>query len=135
MELEKILSNWLPIFLSLLALVKILKTWLKKFEKKIEENYQEKADYESLLRTIGKMQKTLDGNSKALDINSGGTLALLRFRLKEEISLAIARGYTTVPEYEVISDMYSAYKSMGGNHTIVHMFEDYHALEVRKGEN
>ena len=132
METLQILSIIITLILGFYSLGKILKAWLKNFEKRIEENYQEKADYESLLRTIGKMQKTLDGNSKALDINSGGTLALLRFRLKEEISLAIARGYTTVPEYEVISDMYSAYKSMGGNHTIGHMFEDYHALEVRK---
>ena len=135
METLQILSIIITLILGFYSLGKILKAWLKNFEKRIEENYQEKADYESLLKTIGKMQKTLDGNSKALDINSGGTLALLRFRLKEEISLAIARGYTTVPEYEVISDMYSAYKSMGGNHTIGHMFEDYHALEVRKGEN
>ena len=135
METLQLISIILTLILGFYSLGKKIKSWLNVFEKAVEEKYQEKADYENLLRTIGKMQKTLDGNSKALDINSGGTLALLRFRLKEEISLAIARGYTTVPEYEVISDMYSAYKSMGGNHTIGHMFEDYHALEVRKGEN
>lgn len=131
MELERVLSNWIPIFLGVVALLKILNVWLKKFEKKIEKSYQERVDDKSLHDSIRKIEKRLD----SLDANADGTLALLRFRLKEEISLAIARGYTTVPEYEVISDMYSAYKSMGGNHTIGHMFEDYHALEVRKGEN
>lgn len=131
MELERILSSWVPIFLGLIGLTKILKVWLKEFEKKIEEKYQEKAEDESLHDSIREIEKRLD----ALDANADGTLALLRFRLKEEISLALSRGYTTVPEYEVISEMYSAYKNMGGNHTIGHMFEDYHALEVRKGEN
>lgn len=130
MELERILTNWIPIFLGVIALLKIIKAWLKDFEKTIEKNYQEKADDKSLHESIREIEKRLD----ALDANADGTLALLRFRLKEEISLALSRGYTTVPEYEVISEMYSAYKKMGGNHTIGHMFEDYHALEVRKGE-
>lgn len=130
MELEKLLSNWIPIFLSLIALAKILKTWLKDFEKKIEDKYQEKAEDESLRDSIRKIEKRLD----ALGANADGTLALLRFRLKEEISIALARGYTTVSEYEVISEMYSAYEALGGNHTIKHMYEDYKKLEIRKDE-
>lgn len=130
MELEKLLSNWIPIFLGVIALLKIIKAWLKEFEKKIEESYKEKVEDKSLHASIREIEKRLD----ALGANATGTLALLRFRLKEEISLALSRGYTTVAEYEVISEMYTAYKKMGGNHTIGHMFEDYHALEVRKGE-
>lgn len=135
MELERILSNWLPIFLSLLALAKILKAWLKDFEKKIEEKYQEKADYESLIETIKKLQIVSDENAKALSIDAQGTLALLRFRLKEEISTARTRGYTTDTEYEVISGLYGAYKALGGNHFISHMFEDYNELKIKRGEN
>ncbi len=135
MELEKILSNWLPIFLSLIALAKILKTWLKDFEKKIEEKYQEKADYEGLLLKVKDIQKKVDSSFKAQGANSQGTLALLRYRLKEEISIAVSRGYTSDAEYEVISDMYAAYKLLGGNHTVSHMFEDYEKLEIKKGEN
>lgn len=135
MELERILSNWLPIFLSLLALAKILKTWLKDFEKKIEEKYQEKADYEGLLETIEKLQVAADENAKSLGLGSQGTLALLRYRLKEEISLAIARGYTTDTEYEVISGLYAAYEPLGGNHFITHQFKEYNKLPIQKGEN
>lgn len=130
MELERILSNWIPIFLGVIALLKIIKVWLKDFEKTIEKNYQEKADDKSLHESIREIEKRLD----ALGANADGTLALLRFRLKEEISLALSRGYTTVAEYEVISEMYTAYKALGGNHTIKHMFEDYQELEVKKGE-
>ncbi len=135
MELERILSNWLPIFLSLLALAKILKTWLKDFEKKIEEKYQEKADYEGLLETIEKLQVAADENAKALGLGSQGTLALLRYRLKEEMTLALARGYTTNTEYEVISGLFSAYEPLGGNHFITHQFKEYNRLPIRKGEN
>lgn len=130
MELEKILSNWIPIFLGVIALLKIIKAWLKDFEKKIEESYKEKVEDKSLHDSIREIKKRLD----ALGANADGTLALLRFRLKEEISLALSRGYTTVAEYEVISEMYAAYKALGGNHTIKHMFEDYEELETRKGE-
>lgn len=130
MGLEKILSNWIPIFLGVIALLKIIKAWLKDFEKTIEKNYQDKANDKSLHDSIREIEKRLD----ALGANADGTLALLRFRLKEEISLALSRGYTTVAEYEVISEMYAAYKALGGNHTIKHMFEDYEELETRKGE-
>lgn len=130
MELERVLSNWIPIFLGVVALLKILNVWLKKFEKKIEKSYQERVDDKSLHDSIRKIEKRLD----SLDANADGTLALLRFRLKEEISLALSRGYTTVAEYEVIADMYNAYKNMGGNHTVSHMFEDYEELDIRKGE-
>lgn len=130
MELEKILTNWIPIFLGVIALLKIIKAWLKEFEKKIEESYKEKVEDKSLHASIREIEKRLD----ALGANATGTLALLRFRLKEEISLALSRGYTTVAEYEVISEMYAAYKALGGNHTIKHMFEDYEELETRKGE-
>lgn len=130
MELEKVLSNWVPIFLGLIGLAKILKVWLKEFEKKIEEKYQERAEDESLHDSIREIEKRLD----SLDANADGTLALLRFRLKEEISIALARGYTTVSEYEVISEMYAAYEALGGNHTIKHMYEDYKKLEIRKDE-
>lgn len=130
MELEKILSNWIPIFLGVIALLKIIKAWLKEFEKKIEESYKEKVEDKSLHASIREIEKRLD----ALGANATGTLALLRFRLKEEISLALSRGYTTVAEYEVISEMYAAYKALGGNHTIKHMFEDYEELETRKGD-
>lgn len=135
MEAIQILSVAIPILLGFYSLGKILKVWLKNFEKKIEERYQAKADYDSLLKTIEKLQKASDENFKMLGIESQGTLALLRYRLKEEISLAMERGYTTTTEYEVIADMYSAYKALGGNHTLTHMFEDYGDLEIRKGGN
>lgn len=130
MELERVLSNWIPIFLGVVALLKILNVWLKKFEKKIEKSYQERVDDKSLHDSIRKIEKRLD----SLDANADGTLALLRFRLKEEISLALSRGYTTVAEYEVIADMYNAYKNMGGNHFITHQFEEYNKLKIQKGE-
>lgn len=130
MELERVLSNWIPIFLGVVALLKILNVWIKKFEKKIEKSYQERVDDKSLHDSIREIEKKL----VELDANADGTLALLRYRLKEEISLAISRGYTTAIEYEVLADMYNAYRNMGGNHTVSHMFEDYEELDIRKGE-
>ena len=134
MGILQILSIILPILIGFFSLGKILKVWLKNFEKRIEERYQEKTDYKCLHNTIRDIEKTLDANAKALTINSDGTLALLRYRLKEEISLAMTRGYTTTTEYEVITDMYTAYKALGGNHTIKHLFDDYQKLSIKKGE-
>lgn len=131
MEAVQILSVAIPILLGFYSLGKILKVWLKNFKKQIEERYQAKADYDSLLKTIEKLQEASDETFKMLGIESQGTLALLRYRLKEEISLAMERGYTSAAEYEVISDMHSAYKALGGNHTIHHLYDDYCDLDIR----
>lgn len=135
METLQILSIILTLVLGLYSLGKKIKAWLRDFEKKIEEKYQEKADYEGLLETIEKLQVAADENAKALGLGSQGTLALLRYRLKEEMTLALARGYTTDTEYEVISGLYSAYEPLGGNHFITHQFKEYNKLPIRKGEN
>lgn len=135
METLQILSIILTLVLGLYSLGKKIKAWLRDFEKTVEEKYQEKADYEGLLETIEKLQVAADENAKALGLGSQGTLALLRYRLKEEISLAIARGYTTDTEYEVISGLYAAYEPLGGNHFITHQFKEYNKLPIQKGEN
>lgn len=135
METLQILSIILTLVLGLYSLGKKIKAWLRDFEKTVEEKYQEKADYEGLFETIEKLQVAADENAKALGLGSQGTLALLRYRLKEEISLAIARGYTTDTEYEVISGLYAAYEPLGGNHFITHQFKEYNKLPIQKGEN
>ena len=135
METLQILSIIVTLILGFYSLGKKIKAWLRDFEKTVEEKYQEKADYEALLETIKKLQIASDKNAKALSIDAQGTLALLRFRLKEEISTARTRGYTTDTEYEVISGLYAAYKALGGNHFITHLFEEYNKLQIRKGEN
>ncbi len=135
METLQILSIILTLVLGLYSLGKKIKAWLRDFEKTVEEKYQEKADYEGLLATIEKLQVAADENAKALGLGSQGTLALLRYRLKEEMTLALARGYTTNTEYEVISGLFSAYEPLGGNHFITHQFKEYNKLPIRKGEN
>lgn len=135
METLQILSIILTLVLGLYSLGKKIKAWLRDFEKTVEEKYQEKADYEGLLATIEKLQVAADENAKALGLGSQGTLALLRYKLKEEMTLALARGYTTNTEYEVISGLFSAYEPLGGNHFITHQFKEYNKLPIRKGEN
>ena len=134
METLQILSIIVTLILGFYSLGKKIKAWLNVFEKTVEEKYQEKADYEALLETIEKLQEAADENAKALGLGAQGTLALLRYRLKEEMTLALARGYTTDTEYEVISGLYAAYKPLGGNHFITHQFEEYNKLKIQKGE-
>ena len=134
METLQILSIIVTLILGFYSLGKKIKSWLDVFEKNVEEKYQEKADYENLIETIKDLQKASDENAKTLSIDAQGTLALLRFRLKEEISTARTRGHTTDTEYEVISGMYAAYKALGGNHFITHLFEEYNKLQIRKGD-
>ena len=130
METLQIISIIITLILGFYSLGKILKAWLRNFERKIEERYKEETSDKNLHESVKRIEKRLE----ELDANADGTLALLRYRLKEEISLAISRGYTTAIEYEVLADMYNAYKNMGGNHTVSHMFEDYDELDIRKGE-
>lgn len=135
MQTLQLISIILTLVLGLYSLGKKIKSWLQVFEKTVEEKYQEKADYENLIETIEKLQEAADENAKAVGLGAQGTLALLRYRLKEEMTLALARGYTTDTEYEVISGLYAAYTPLGGNHFISHQFEEYNKLPIQKGEN
>lgn len=132
------IAGIISIILGLIALAGYIKKWLENFEKRIETKYQARIDDESehtalleLKDRLEELMKRLDASNDHLRDNSDGTLALLRYRLKEEITAALERGYTTLAEYEVITEMYRAYKNLGGNHTVEHMFEDYHELPMK----
>lgn len=132
------IAGIISIILGLIALAGYIKKWLENFEKRIEAKYQARIDDESehtalleLKERLEELMKRLDASNDHLRDNSDGTLALLRYRLKEEITAALERGYTTLAEYEVITEMYRAYKNLGGNHTVEHMFEDYHELPMK----
>lgn len=92
--------------------------------KKIQADYQARLEDSEFKSTLNRVNDQLMANSE-------GTLALLRFRLKEEMSKAIANNQTTLTEYEVTTDMFRAYKRLGGNHTVEHMYEDYQELPVK----
>ncbi|MGE9896741.1 hypothetical protein ACQQ97_07640 [Anaerovoracaceae bacterium SGI.195] len=134
----ELLTTIITLVIGFITIAGYIKKWLENFEKRIEAKYQARIDDESehtalleLKERLEELMKRLDASNDHLRDNSDGTLALLRYRLKEETTLALERGYTTLGEYEVITEMYRAYKNLGGNHTVEHMFEDYHELPMK----
>ncbi|XVG95805.1 hypothetical protein ACGCUP_00830 [Eubacteriales bacterium KG125] len=114
----------ISIVLGVITIIGVIIKCFRWAVKKIQDDYQSKLE-------DSEFKSTLNHVNEKLTANSEGTLALLRFRLKEEMSKAIANNQTTLTEYEVTTDMFRAYKRLGGNHTVEHMYEDYQELPVR----
>ena len=111
----------------ILGVIAIIGTIIKGFKwavEKIREDYKaelaDEWDHASICELMTK-----------LEANSAGTMALLRYRLRAEMKLAIARGHTTETEYADIKGMFEAYNNLGGNGTIAHLYEDYEELPMK----
>lgn len=57
-------------------------------------------------------------------------LGLARLTLMQSIQSALDNGKTTADEYEVISELFTAYQIKGGNGTVKHLYERYNNLKV-----
>lgn len=59
-------------------------------------------------------------------------LCLSRLTLLESVKKATKRGYTTIEEHDVISQLYKAYIQKGGNGTVKHVYDsEYEKLEIK----
>lgn len=91
---------------------------------KIKQDYKKQLESECELASLNEMLRKLE-------IDCAGTKALLRYRLRIEMKTAMDKGYTTETEYADIREMFNAYKDLGGNGVISHLYEDYHELPMR----
>lgn len=61
-------------------------------------------------------------------------LALGRYRLMIECEAALEQGFITPAQYETISELYKAYKGLGGNHLIEALYQRTTKLKIREVE-
>lgn len=65
--------------------------------------------------------------------NNNGIKTAERYRLFQDLSKAIERGYTTQNDFRELNILYDSYRELGGNGHIEALFERYRKLEIREG--
>ncbi len=60
-----------------------------------------------------------------------GTKTLSRYRLLQDMSKLIERGYITLQELQEITILYRSYKELDGNGAVTEMFERFKNLPVK----
>ena len=68
------------------------------------------------------------------DANSKGTMLLLKVQLIEYHEKWIRRGYITKHGLENFTEMYKAYRQLGGNGMVTHLREEIEELKIRDWE-
>lgn len=85
-----------------------------------------------LTALMGYIVWLLKNQKKDRDANSKGTMLLLRVQLIEYHDRYMAQGYIPSYAYENFMEMYEAYHSLGGNGMVTKMYEEIHALHLKK---
>lgn len=109
------------------GILAIISTMIKGFNwlaKKIESDYQKSLDNTNSKHTIEEITRQLNANSV-------GTRAMLRFRLRSEMLVAIERGWKSIIEFEDMTTMFEAYKELDGNGTMDDIYRHYCALPIK----
>lgn len=108
------------------GVIAIITAIIKSFKwavRKVQLNYKQFLD-------CSEFEKNLKSAIEQLQANNAGTRAILQFRLRREMMRAIEAGSTSILQFNDTTKMFEAYKALGGNGTIAHLYEDYHELPV-----
>lgn len=81
---------------------------------------------------LGYIVWLLKNQKKDRDANSKGTMLLLRVQLIEYHDRYMAQGDIPSYAYENFLEMYEAYHKLGGNGMVTKMYEEIHALHLKK---
>ncbi len=91
------------------------KTGIQKARDKDEQDQLEKI--RQIVREENKSaHDKLDAVSAQLDLNSQGTITLLRDRMKCSLNYCHQQGYKTTTDMANWMELYNSYKNLGGNH-------------------
>lgn len=83
---------------------------------------------------LGYIVWLLKNQKRDRDANSKGTMLLLWVQLIEYHDRYMAQGDIPSYAYENFLEMYEAYHSLGGNGMVTKMYEEIHALHLKKEE-
>lgn len=82
---------------------------------------------------LQEQRKKADLENKKRDINTQGTMLLLRVQLIEYHDKYMHRGEIPSYAYENFCEMYSVYHNLGGNGMITKMKQEIDELHLRRG--
>ena len=103
-----------------------VKWWLDKGNKQLV------GQIESLNNEVKKTQAQVDEVTQIGLHNRDSNKSIMSFRLHEEFSEAIERGYTTSEDLSELSGLYKSYQEIGGNGKIEALYNRYRKLPIRK---
>ena len=101
----------------------------KEADKRLSDLSDKIEDLEKSVHTVEAIGKD---NNNNLTMSGKGLQRIQRFRLHENLTSALKRGYTNQHEIEEISKLYESYVELGGNGAIKVLFERFLDLEIRE---
>lgn len=103
-----------------------VKWWLDKGNKELIEQI------ESLNNEVKKTQTQVDEVTQIGLQNRASNKSIMSYRLHEEFTKAINRGYTTSEDLSELSGLYKSYQEIGGNGKIETLFNRFKTLPIHK---
>lgn len=94
------------------ATVKAQEEELRDFREKQQREERKK----DLTEIIKPLEEKIDNLHNNLDLNTTGTITLLRDRMKCSLNFCKKQGFVTATDIANWMEMYNAYKDLGGNH-------------------
>lgn len=107
------------------AIIPLVKIWFD------NSNKQMAKQFENLNKEVKSTQDKVDEVTQIGLQNRASNKSIMSYRLHEEFSKAIDRGYTTSEDLSELSGLYKSYAEIGGNGKIETLFNRFKTLPIK----
>ena len=107
------------------AIIPLVKIWFD------NSNKQMAKQFENLNKEIKSTQDKVDEVTQIGLQNRASNKSIMSYRLHEEFTKAIDRGYTTSEDLSELSGLYKSYAEIGGNGKIETLFNRFKTLPIK----
>ena len=107
------------------AIIPLIKIWFD------NNNKQMAKQFENLNKEVKSTQDKVDEVTQIGLQNRESNKSIMSYRLHEEFSKAIDRGYTTSEDLSELSGLYKSYAEIGGNGKIETLFNRFKTLPIK----
>lgn len=107
------------------AIIPLVKIWLD------NSNKQMAKQFENLNKEVKSTQDKVDEVTQIGLQNRASNKSIMSYRLHEEFTKAIDRGYTTSEDLSELSGLYKSYAEIGGNGKIETLFNRFKTLPIK----
>ena len=108
------------------AIIPLVKMWFD------NSNKQMAKQFENLNKEVKSTQDKVDEVTQIGLQNRASNKSIMSYRLHEEFTKAIDRGYTTSEDLSELSGLYKSYAEIGGNGKIETLFNRFKTLPIQK---
>ena len=107
------------------AIIPLVKIWFD------NSNKQMAKQFENLNKEVKSTQDKVDEVTQIGLQNRASNKSIMSYRLHEEFTKAIDRGYTTSEDLSELSGLYKSYAEIGGNGKIETLFNRFKTLPIK----